>query len=316
MQSMNSTTPLMQAIPREQRIEEEDEPAAGGGSSPHLPSSSSAPSRHRDREHRQPSIAYSSKTTRSYVSSLIARLSHASGTDRTRSVKNASSSSAAWFRKRPLPPVPPLPHGIAQEVRRTEDALPLPTLVNRAQALEQLLDKGHRPHHSMYSEGTSEMKGGYTFPRAQDAMSTPSGEVIYSGVDPNVMRALRDRQARSGDWSYTNERPETPTKRGLRWSALSRRQKIWVWVVVGVVVVGVIVAIAVGVGVGRKPKHKCPKNSAGATCSLSKSTLPWRRHSKLAHICWFPQMRRAYAQEAVAASAISSRSTCSTSCRA
>ena len=310
MQSMNSTTPLMQAIPRESAIEEVEEPT--GASTPQLPHAHT-PSRHR--EHRQPSIAYSSKTTKSYVSSLIARLSHASGTDRTRSVKNASTSTQ-WFRKRPLPPVPPLPHLAVRDIQNTENAMPLPTLVNRAQALEQLLDKGHRPHHSMYSadvEGGSELKGGYTFPRAPGTGQTPSeGEVIYSGLDADVMRTLRARKANSGDWSYTNEQPQTPTRSGLRWSSFSRKQKIWVWVVLGVVVVGIIVGVVVGVVVGHKPKHKCPLNSAGATCSLSESMLGVTLDFGSLTLSPRLQTQRVYALVLRTDSATSLRNTCST----
>jgi len=53
-----------------------------------------------------------------------------------------------------LPAHPDMPIAAEEEHRKIEDGLPLPELVNRAEALQGMLEKGHHPHHSFISAST------------------------------------------------------------------------------------------------------------------------------------------------------------------
>ena len=76
----------------------------------------------------------------------------------------------------------------------TEDALPLPDLVNRAQALEEMLESGQRPYDSdsaFHRQSTNEVT-------AVGMRLGPAGPVWNSGADPNRMHSARGRKGRSG----------------------------------------------------------------------------------------------------------------------
>ncbi|KAJ3525497.1 hypothetical protein NM688_g8395 [Phlebia brevispora] len=173
IQTLNSTTPLLQAFSRKDTIPEEADDPGRTSSASGTPGKDS-----RDSRPRRSSVTYSTNTSKSNFSSLIARVSHSSGGPDRRSLKQLSTS---MFRRKPLPPVPPLPHIAVQDIRRQEDSLQLPDLVSRAQVLSQLLDKGHRPHHSMQSFGE---------PKGPEVAPVGTEEVIYSGVDPNLHHVL------------------------------------------------------------------------------------------------------------------------------
>ena len=254
LQSMTSSTPLINSFAKGDPILEEDEPQSSGPST--------TPRRTRSR---RTSMAPSAKTTKSYVSSLMGRLSHSSG-DR-RSLKQAMS----WFRGKPLPPVPPIPGSALREIQKAEQDLPLPELINRAAVLSSILDRGHRPYHSTISvDNTKEQ----TMPETEGY-----GNVPYSGVDSTRMHSARGRKGRSEERSQqpwnrllAAQDPDTPTK--PRRFMLTRRRKLIVGLIVLVLIISVIVGVAVGVTVGEKhSQHKCPGNLAGAACSLSMSCL-------------------------------------------
>lgn len=264
LQSLNSSTPLIpQTFAQGDPILEEEEPRTTAGSGP------STPAKSRSSRHRRASTAYSSKSAKSYVSSLVARLSHSSG-DR-KSIKQA----AVWFRKKPLPPVPPLPNIPFQEIRKAEDALPLPDLVNRAHALEEMLDNGQRPYdsESMFNREVKLDSGAPLDPTVRVGQIS---EVWNSGADPNCMHAARGRKGRSGDFTQQFGRVDSPPRRRrISWSTLTQRQRIIALLVFMATLACVTVAIAVGVIAGGKKPHVrvCQGAFAGVACNLGKTSM-------------------------------------------
>ncbi|EKM61157.1 uncharacterized protein PHACADRAFT_247580 [Phanerochaete carnosa HHB-10118-sp] len=250
VQSMTSSTPLMSSFAKGDPILEE-EPQTGG------PSTASQ-SRHSRTRSRRTSTANSAKTSKSFVSSLIGRISHSSG---DRSLKQ---TTMAWFRGKPLPPVPPIPDHAFREIQKAEGELPLPKLINRAQALSSLLDRGHRPYHSAISLDNAKER---TMSEQEELR-----DIRYSGADPAGIGSAggrsRDRSPRPRDWPPEAQDPSPPT--ASKWFMLTRRRKLMIGAMVILLVICVTVGVAVGVTVGEKhAKHTCPGNMAGAACTLN-----------------------------------------------
>ncbi|KAI0080078.1 hypothetical protein K474DRAFT_1590781 [Panus rudis PR-1116 ss-1] len=268
--TQNSSDPLIpRAFPQGDTIQEDEREGDYSGAS-----SSAGPSRTK-RERRQ--STYSSKTTKSYVSSLITRLSHSTG--ERKSLKQATQ----WFRRKPLPPVPRLPDlSIAQEAehRKQEAALPLPELVNRAQTLHQLLDKGHRPHQSegniSYPDGSGSYHVSLPSSGVAGVENFTDGQVRNSGAvaHPGFMHSARGRKGRSQDLRQStwtgHTPPDTPPSKPRRF-VLPTSKKHRIWLAAGVFAIIAIVVIAVAVGATVSKRHSgpvCTGNLTGAACSL------------------------------------------------
>ncbi|KAH8099433.1 hypothetical protein BXZ70DRAFT_894922 [Cristinia sonorae] len=266
LQTVTSVTPLNQSFPHSETIEEET-PATS-------PSTPVTPSRKRDRRQSM----YSNKTAKSYVSSLITRISHSSG-DR----RSARQTAAHWFRRKPLPPVPRLPNmSLTQEVeyQQAEAALPLPDLVNRAQTLSRMLDKGHRPHSSNHPSS-------HTASRLASQAPSEDGDGVQvfgdegakmTGVAPRpgMFNATPQRRGRSQDYKdsqwNTLQDPPSPAhgKPPSKPLVFFRHHRLCVGMTVIFIIV-IVIAVAVSVTLTRKNKAnpRCPDNLAGATCSLN-----------------------------------------------
>ncbi|KAI0788544.1 hypothetical protein C8Q75DRAFT_719680 [Abortiporus biennis] len=264
LQSMNSTTPLVRTFPHEDVIPEEP----GGSNGPSTPGTSATGSRSRNaykRERRH--STYSSKTTKSYVSSLITRLSHSTGGDR-RSVKQATQ----WFRRKPLPPVPQLPNLTLhqeREYRKAEASLPLPDLMNRAQVLSEMLNGGFRPYHSSTDiSGPPYMKSDTEGTAGVENFNTG---VRYSGVAPHPPypdyttrdRRTQDLDLSNHEWNNQPSNPSPPAR-----FSLTKTRKIRFGIGLAVLIVIIVIAVAVGVTQSHKSVHTCPANFAGASCTL------------------------------------------------
>ncbi|CAL1695502.1 unnamed protein product [Somion occarium] len=260
LHSMNSTTPLVKQFPRRETIQEDDR------EDDYSPGPST-PGGRQKRERRQ--SAYSSKTSKSYVSSFVSRLSHSTGGER-RSLKAA----AQWFRKKPLPPVPRLPDlSLVQEVehRKAEAALPLPDLLNRARTLQQMLDRGHRPYQSQSNISFSRGMGTESEATA-GVENFYVGEVRNSGaVAAGFMHSAHGRRTRSQDLrqSQWGVPPDTPPSRSKGF-VLSGKKKLWIIIGAVIAVAVIVIAVAVGVTVGKKKASGpvCTGNLTGAACSL------------------------------------------------
>ncbi|KAJ3490581.1 hypothetical protein NLI96_g1350 [Meripilus lineatus] len=250
--SMNSTTPLMHsAMSRGDVIHEDTIGELADSAGPSTPTTARRDSQ-RFRENRS---VHSTKTSKSYVPSMITRFS----AGERRSFKQAMT----WFRKKPLPPVPRLPDfSVHQEIehRRAEATLPLPDLVHRAQTLSKMLDKGDPPHHSPI-EGRNKFEELYLPP------SSSSAAPLYNNPSASNPGLIRARKGRSQDYSGAAY-PEGGS--GPRRFAMTKRRKMCCGVGVVVLVVVVVIAIAVGVTVGKKRSSgpKCAGNFAGSLCNL------------------------------------------------
>jgi hypothetical protein len=177
-------------------------------------------------------------STRSTAPSFVSRIS------------TLGRRAFAWRRK-PLPPLPTIPHSAlgAERTRSTaEEQAPLPDLVIRANHLHGLLEKGYYPHQSIIS-----------------SHPTKSEEFNPSFDDTPTTSPLR----------RLNEfrKPSSRKSRALTWLRAYRA-----WVILGVFIIIAIIAIssAVGVTAQRNKVHKtssCPANLAGVSCNLSTSLL-------------------------------------------
>jgi hypothetical protein len=258
--SMASSLPLLQALGNNQIIEEthaEEQETSPIMHHPKRPNRAS--SNHVSSFQRTQSTA-STKTAKSYMSSLLKRVSH-------------TSSKLNYWRNKPLPPVPDIPSFIKTqdtEHRKIEESLPLPELVSRADALAQMLEKGHRPHSSNYN-----ISGFGASARHWDVLLEPA----------RLQERLENGSKRSWRWSKDGkpQRLETDDDEfkdslccppSFSWSNLSHSSRVRVVIAVAVMIIIIIVATVIGVVVGRKKNSSlpnCPVNTTGAACDLGQS---------------------------------------------
>lgn len=262
VQSMGSGTPLVAQFSRPDTIQEVigEYDYSPGPSTP--------------RDHPKHSRRQSTHSNRTYVSSLMARLSLSTNGER-RSLKQASQ----WFRKKPLPPVPKMPDlSIVQEAetRKKEAALPLPDLVNRAQTLRQLLDNGQRPYQSQNVDfPSSGVKSEYdSYQPDEFAGASDFGGVRNSGAAAHHSfireRRTRSQDLRNAQWSP----PSTPPTRSRGFFATRKKKRFWIIATVVGVLIVIAIAVSVGVAVSKNhhPEPDCASGFTGSTCSLSKSS--------------------------------------------
>jgi hypothetical protein len=188
-------------------------------------------------------------STKSYVPSVISRISETG-----RSIARV----LPWKRK-PLPPVPTIPHIslAAEALSRLEDSrAPLPELAARAEALGGLLEKGYHPHHSLDSSY-------YGVLPKDDSRTSALGETV-SVRDGETLLQRRHGDALDPVW----EVPLSPKKAFM--PNPNRRRYI-----IALAMFIVVAAAAIGAGVGvklgnqRSSLPKCPSaNATGSSCDL------------------------------------------------
>ena len=265
LQTIGSSTPLVRQFPRPDTIQEVI------GEYDYSPGPST-PRERPKRERRQ-----SAHSSRSYMSSLVTRLSHSTG--ERRSLKQAGQ----WFRKKPLPPVPKIPDlSIVQEAetRKQEAALPLPDLVNRAQTLQQLLDRGHRPYQSQVNidlpSGSKQEYEGF-------AGASSFGGMRKSGAGAHNS-LIRERRTRSQDLRDSQwNPPDTPPTRSRAFFLTRKKKKFWIIAAIVTLLIVIAIAVSVGVAVGKshQPTPDCSGGLTGGTCSLSKFPFETQTNSPL-----------------------------------
>lgn len=186
-------------------------------------------------------------STRSFAPSFISRISETG-----RSIARV----LPWKRK-PLPPVPTIPHiPIAAEAQsRLEDSrVPLPDLVARAEALNGLLEKGYHPHHSFDSS--------YYGALPKDDAQTSALEGSSSSVrDHESMLQRRLRGDVADPFPFNSQSLEKVSK------APNPKRKRYLIILAIFVVVA---AAAIGAGVGVSLSHK--SSSSLPTCSNPDTT--------------------------------------------
>jgi hypothetical protein len=229
----------------------EDDASMNFGAPSHPNSTpSSIPARGGNRRRRQSIV--STRTTVSFVPSFISRLSSGSG------LRTGFKQAFSWSRAKPLPPLPgrpplppmPPPH---EGNRRTEDAMLLPDLVNRAGQLSHMLEKGHYPHRSVYSSNSYD-------PKFRESPHATYGQVS-------------ERSGMNELWKYQ------PTPGGPQESVadaipgrqpMSRRKKklCITFCIIALCVIGGCVAAAVIVTQKGHSSHTCTGNFTGARCDM------------------------------------------------
>jgi hypothetical protein len=234
--------------------------------SPALPSTSGTQGRFtpsedvlRRREARQ--SQHSAKTTKSYVSSFISRMS-AVASNQSAMIKNALH----WRSVKPLPPLPRLPHlSLAAEAerKRIEERLPTPLLVNRADALEKMLEKGDYPHDKLDANG-KELIGTEGFYRNDEL------EMVSPPAGNPVSQFPRDRES--------TKKRIFPMRDALNPSnvlaGMSKTKRIIAAVCLLVVLLAAI-GVLIGVTVSNKRKSSpsvCSGNFTGADCNIGESS--------------------------------------------
>ncbi|KAJ4486260.1 hypothetical protein J3R30DRAFT_3445515 [Lentinula aciculospora] len=136
------------------------------------------------------------RSTKSFVPSVISRISETG---------RSLARNLPWKRK-PLPPVPTIPHipiAAENQSRLEESRVPLPQLVARADVLNGLLEKGYHPHHSVDSyygalpkeeSHTSALEGSDSYVHVGDDETSwtdpPSQREVVKPPNPNRKRYL------------------------------------------------------------------------------------------------------------------------------
>jgi hypothetical protein len=195
-------------------------------------------------------------SAKSAVPSFISRISSHSSVRRV----------LAWRRVKPLPPVPTIPNiPIATEIeqRRVDESRPLPELVNRAGALQGLLEKGYHPHRSLNSHYV-----------------TPKGEGLISAFDDGdtIIRGDSSVDVQHDDGSgkplrnLTINRHNVSDNSRFKENIIPKKKKRTL-IVLGAFLVVALAAVGTAVGISLHRKGNalptCSGNLVGATCNLS-----------------------------------------------
>ena len=240
--SVQSHTPILDPAQRYEPIEEDTmgELQSRGETSKH---SSANPSRPSLRGRRQSLV--STRTTKSYVSSLISKLSRVTTRKRTAA--------------KPLPPIPSVPSELRNsDYRKFEESMPLPQLANRAEALSKMLAKGHNPHDNDHSSSN--------FYRS---MPTTGVEVPWDGV-----AQTQDTTHQVTFYEYhPEEKVATPERPAGFWERLTKRfgKKRVIATIMMMAALLIILAVILGVLLRKKSTPvlpKCPAGRTGTDCDI------------------------------------------------
>lgn len=201
--------------------------------------------------------AYSSKSVKSHVSSLISSVAQRTA--------RAARTTIEWMRIKPLPPLPIIASMSLyqeQEHRRMEDAVPLPQLAERADRLTAMLDSGHLSHDSISSFS------GHVSEKISPLGTHASGLQVTSGGRRRQSVAFGVPEPGS---------PDNPLKsKSFFKRPISRNVKIRLFAAASGLTLLVLIGVIVGIVVGRKYSRSlnCPANFTGNTCSLGKLYAP------------------------------------------
>ena len=248
--SVQSHTPLINPASRYKPIAEDTvgELQARGEASKHFPIANTG-GRGRGQSFT------STRTTKSYVSSLISKLSRA--TSRKRTVA------------KPLPPVPTIPTELREtEYQKSEESMPLPQLANRADVLSKMLARGHRPH-SDHSPSN-----------VYRSIPTPGVEVQWNSIT-QTLEASGSKRPTIQESSYryhSGEKAESSNRPVGFWHRLVARfgKKRIITMLIVIAVLLVVFAILLGVLLRKKSiaLPKCPAGKTGTDCDIGTSIFP------------------------------------------
>jgi hypothetical protein len=252
--SVQSHSPLINLANRYEPIAEDTvgELQARGEASKHLPAANTS----KWTSHGRRQSLVSTRTTKSYVSSLISKLSRATSKKRTTT--------------KPLPPVPTIPTEMRDaEYQKFEESMPLPQLANRAEVLSKMLAWGHRPH------------SGRPPSSVHRSTPTPGVEVQWNGftqtLEPSRSNWHTTRESSYG--YYSGEKVETSNRpAGFRDRLVTRfgKKRIIAMLIV-IAVLLIVLAVLLGVLLRKKSTPvlpKCPAGKTGTDCDIGPSSFP------------------------------------------
>lgn len=203
---------------------------------------------------------------KSVVSSLISRISHGSAAARDRYM--------LWLKNRPLPPLPPMvsnrapeiPNG--REIQQSEESIPLPSLVRRADHLQGMLNRGRYPASSGYGSQFEYKEDSLVEEESRYAGHHSYAQIRASGTDdPHLSVFSRFRKDKEDSNYPEAASPTSPKVMTLEQKKKRRR----LWIIIVCVVVGVILVIAIPVGISKNKKDSlpdCPGSRTGVACTL------------------------------------------------
>jgi hypothetical protein len=167
-----------------------------------------------------------------------------------------------------------MPIAAEEEHRKIEDGLPLPELVNRAEALQGMLEKGHHPHHSFISASTVS-KGSDDVDQELPIASAPlemgpresrhgtGAAVNFTGF---LSRARKGDPGRNGARGPRSVPPDSPK---IKHMPMTKKQRMTAIGCIAVVLLALVLGIGLGMGLTRKHKPpNCPGNFTGNACNL------------------------------------------------
>lgn len=249
------------------RVSEEDSMRPTAAEQDNSPAYGAGPSR-RSRLQRNNSL-------KSVVSSLVSRISHTSAAQRARYM--------AWLRNRPLPPLPPLPNpapGLAEreDIKKSEEGIPLPMLVKRADMLRGKLNSGFSRAGSLLTDSDYRYKEGSNV--AVEHYADGEYSQISGGTNLHQRRSslfsrisrMRNQHGNS-QWQDAPPVPPLPNIRSLPSSdSVKRRKRRRLGIIIACILIVLVIVIAIPVGVVEHNKHHnsvvCNGNMTGAACTL------------------------------------------------
>lgn len=206
----------------------------------------------------------------SLMSSFIPRFSAIpSGTRReSRSIPQAVGG---WFKSKPLPRLPVhtnMTIAVEAEHRKADEALPLPELVDRADTLSGMLEKGRYPHTSIISMPIPNRAATPCIVTPWEAF--PGDDRKDNGIIGDSPGTLTQSwKGKSGDASVQDQWPVLDNH-NMKRVLVTRRQMIAIGLLL-MLLLGLIIGLSVGLTL--KTKHNlpdCPGNFTGNACNLGK----------------------------------------------
>jgi hypothetical protein len=195
---------------------------------------------------------HSTRSTKSYVSSLISRISH------------APAAVLHRFRPKPLPPLPVQTSIsiIAQSGhQKVESIVTLPAQVDSPGTFSEMSERGFQTQDSLLQ--LREYKGGYSESMGATGRMKESWQHHGSKLSRRVPNPER--------W---NTIPDVPKIHDSRMAKKKKR----ILFAIAILVVIVVVAVTLGVVFGTREEHRargCRENFTGAACTLGKQLKDW-----------------------------------------
>lgn len=241
--SVGSHTPFINPAYRYGPIQEDTmgELRARGEAPRH---SSSTNHHKRSSRGRRQSVA-STRTTKSYVSSLISKLSRA--------------TSRKQHTTKPLPPVPSIPSDLSNSgSQKFDESMPLPQLANRAEILSRMLARGHRPDSGYFPSNPTPISGMEMHGNGVSQLSTPNWPI----------------SPKESPYGHRSEKVETSNPSVGFWDRVITRfgRRRIIVALIAIAILLIVLAVLLGVLLRNKSVlPDCPTGETGTECDIGTS---------------------------------------------